>query len=41
MEGDRVLYVFVFDKDGNTRNINDTNTWGEYWQLSNDSFEKK
>lgn len=39
-EGDRVLYVSPYDKDGNTMDIRDAETWGEHWQSSNTSFEE-
>jgi hypothetical protein len=39
-EGDRVLYVFPYDKDGNTMDIRDEDTWEEHWRSSNKSFEK-
>ena len=29
-EGDRVLYVSPYDKDGNTIDIRDAYTWGEH-----------
>jgi hypothetical protein len=39
-EGDRVLYVSSYNKDGNTMDIWDEDTWEEHWQSSNKSFEK-
>ena len=39
-EGDRVLYVSSYDKDGNTMDIRDADTWGEHQQSSNKSFEE-
>jgi hypothetical protein len=37
-EGDRVLYVSSYDKDENTMDIRDEDTWGEHWQFFNKSF---
>ena len=40
-EGDRVLYVSLYDKYyGNTMDIWDADTWEEHWQSSNKSFEE-
>jgi hypothetical protein len=39
-EGDRVLYVSSYDKDGNTMDIRDEDTLEEHWQFSNKSFEE-
>jgi hypothetical protein len=39
-KGDRVLYVSSYDKDGNTMDIRDEDTWREHWQSSNKLFEK-
>jgi hypothetical protein len=39
-EGDRVLYVSPYDKDGNTMDIWDEDTWEEHWQSSNKLFEE-
>ena len=30
-EGDRILYVSLYDKDGGTINIRHVDTWGEHW----------
>ena len=38
-EGDRVLYVSPYDKDGNLAYIKKSETWGEYWWSCNDKFE--
>jgi hypothetical protein len=39
-EGDRLLYVSPYDKDGNTIDIRDKDTWEQHWQSSNKSFEE-
>lgn len=38
-DGDEMLYVSMFDKDGNLAEIKQYNTWREHWKSCNDIFK--
>lgn len=38
-EGDKILYVFAFDKEGESFYIIGVKSWGKHWQAINKLFE--
>lgn len=39
-EGNKVLYISLYDNNGVLKNIYNAETWGEYWQSCNESFKR-